>query len=134
MVLRRNGYVMEQIFSPLIVTGGPQLEELRDIARRWLTRNLLHYYRGFLANQLELLAKESPKRVKTLLYAYRVALTGIHVLAAGAIESNLPGLCEQDGQETRRCKPRVEPTTRSRVPISCGSCMATFTLLATTRC
>jgi predicted nucleotidyltransferase len=36
-VLRRNGYVMEQIFSPLVVTGGPQLEGLRDIARGCLT-------------------------------------------------------------------------------------------------
>jgi len=101
LMLRRNGYVMEQVFSPLVVAGGPALEELRDIARGCLTRNLHYHYRGFLDNQLEMLAREQPKRVKTLLYAYRVVLTGIHVLAAGEIEANLPRLLELHPQDRR---------------------------------
>ena len=101
LMLKRNGYVMEQIFSPLVVTGGTLLEELRDIARGCLTTGLHHHYKGFLENQLEMLAKEEPKRIKTLLYAYRVALTGIHVLASGEIESNLPRLLEQHPLDRR---------------------------------
>jgi predicted nucleotidyltransferase len=113
LMLRRNGYVMEQIFSPLAVTGGPLLEELRDIARGCLTRNLYHHYSGFLENQLELLAKEAPKRVKTLLYVYRVALTGIHVLAAGEIESHLPRLLVLHPLE-RRVNDLIAAKTREK--------------------
>jgi predicted nucleotidyltransferase len=101
LMLRKNGYVMEQVFSPLVVMGGPLLDELREIARGCLTRHLVHHYAGFTDNQLKLLEKEEPKRVKTLLYAYRVLLTGIHVLLTGEIESNLPTLLRnhpQDGE------------------------------------
>ncbi len=94
LMLKRNGYVMEQIFSPLVVVGGPLLDELREIARGCFTRHLYHHYRGFFENELHLMSMETPKRVKTLLYVYRVALTGIHVLAGGGIESNLPRLLE----------------------------------------
>jgi predicted nucleotidyltransferase len=37
---------------------------------------------------------EETKKAKTLLYAYRVLLTGIHVLRTGEIEANLPNLLE----------------------------------------
>jgi len=101
LMLKKNGYVMEQIFSPLVVIGGPVLDELREIAGGCLTRHLVHHYAGFAENQLKLLDKEEPKRVKTLLYVYRVLLTGIHVLSAGEIESSLPkllGAHPQDGE------------------------------------
>lgn len=92
LMLKKNGYVMEQIFSPLVVIGGSDLEELRDIARGCITRHIHHHYRGFFENQMALFAKEPVKKAKTLLYAYRVLLTGIHVLRSGGIEANLPAL------------------------------------------
>jgi predicted nucleotidyltransferase len=94
LMLKKNGYVMEQIFSPLVVEGGDFLEELRPIARRCLTRHLYHHYRGFAENQKGLLEKESPKRAKSMLYLYRVLLTGIHVLRTGQIEADLCRLVE----------------------------------------
>ena len=99
LMLRKNGYVMEQVFSPLVVVGGPVLDELRDIAKGCLTRHLVHHYGGFADNQVKLLEKENPKRVKSLLYAYRVLLTGIHVLRSGVIESNLRHLLEAHPQD-----------------------------------
>jgi predicted nucleotidyltransferase len=99
LMLKKNGYVMEQVFSPLVVIGGPVLEELRDIAKGCLTRHLVHHYNGFTENQLGLLEKEEPKRVKTLLYVYRVLLTGIHELTAGEIESNLTKLLSAHPQD-----------------------------------
>ena len=92
LMLKKNGYVMEQVFSPIVVVGGPDLEELRDIARGCITRHIHHHYRGFFENQMALFAKEPVKKAKTLLYAYRVLLTGIHVLKTGEIEANLPKL------------------------------------------
>jgi predicted nucleotidyltransferase len=94
LMLKKNGYVMEQIFSPLVVIGGPDLEELRVIARGCLTRHIHHHYRGFYENQMALFEKEELKKAKTLLYAYRVLLTGIHVLRTGEIEAHLPRLLD----------------------------------------
>src|SRR5262249_49541159 len=42
--------------------------------------------------QWGLLAKERPPRVKTLLYVYRVLLTGIHLMRTGDVQANLPCL------------------------------------------
>ena len=94
LMLKKNGYVMEQIFSPIVVIGGADLEELRDLARGCLTRHIHHHYRGFFENQMALFEKEPVKKAKTLLYAYRVLLTGIHVLRSGEIEANLPALLQ----------------------------------------
>jgi len=89
LMLKRNGYVLEQIYSPLVVHGGAALEELRVLARGCIVRHLVHHYRGFAHNQMALMQKQSPPRLKDLLYVYRVLLTGIHVLQTGEIEANL---------------------------------------------
>jgi predicted nucleotidyltransferase len=94
LMLGRNGYVLEQVFSPLVVIGGPRLEELREIAAGCITKGLHHHYRGFYETQIGMHERESPKKAKTLLYVYRVLLTGIHVLRHGRIESNLGKLLE----------------------------------------
>lgn len=93
LMLRRNGYVLEQLFSPLVVLGGEWLDELRMIGRGCIVRYLYHHYRGFAHTQFSLLAK-STATVKELLYAYRVLLTGIYVLESGEIEANLRTLNE----------------------------------------
>ncbi len=97
LLVKNNGYVLEQIFSPIVVMGQEFLEELRPLARRCITRHHYHHYRGFLATQRKLLEKQEPKQAKTLLYAYRVVLTGIHLLRTGEVEPNLPRLAEVYG-------------------------------------
>jgi predicted nucleotidyltransferase len=98
LLVKNNGYVLEQIFSPLVVLGEDFLEELRPLARRCITRHHYHHYRGFLATQRKMLDKQEPKVVKTLLYAYRVVLTGIHLLRSGEVEANLPRLADLYGK------------------------------------
>lgn len=98
LLVKNNGYVLEQIFSPLVVTGQEFLDELRPLAQQCITRHHYHHYRGFLATQRKLLAKQEPKVVKSLLYAYRVLLTGIHLLRTGEVEANLPRLAEVYGK------------------------------------
>jgi predicted nucleotidyltransferase len=56
-----------------------------------------HHYRGFYATQQKLIAKEEPKRAKPVLYAYRVLMTGIHLLRTGEVEANLLRLNERFG-------------------------------------
>ena len=97
LLLRNNGYILEQIFSPLVVVGRSFLDELRPLAHACVTRNHYHHYRGFFATQRKLIAKEEPKRVKPVLYAYRVLMTGIHLLQTGNVEANLLRLNEHFG-------------------------------------
>ena len=89
LMLKKNGYVMEQMLSPLIVHTTPEHEELKAIAPDCLTKHHAHHYLGFAATQWKLFQKEDPPRVKPLLYVYRVLLTGIHLMRAGEIEANL---------------------------------------------
>jgi uncharacterized protein len=95
LLVKNNGYVLEQIFSPLVITGQEFLARLRPIAQRCITRFHYFHYRGFFATQRKLLEKEEPKRAKSLLYAYRVLLTGTHLLRTGQVEANLRQLNEQ---------------------------------------
>lgn len=89
MVLKRNGYVLEQLYSPLVVHTTPEHQELKDIAAGCVTRHHSHHYLGFAATQWDLFQKDDPPRVKPLLYVYRVLLTGIHLMRTGKVEVNL---------------------------------------------
>ncbi len=97
LVLKKNGYVLEQLFSPLVVLATPEHEELKAIARQCITRHHAHHYLGFAANQWKLFLKEAPPRVKPLLYVYRVLLTGIHLMRTGEVEANLVRLNQHFG-------------------------------------
>ena len=68
--------------------------ELKAIARGCVTRHHNHHYLGFAQTQWDLFVKESPRRVKPLLYVYRVLLTGIHLMRTGEIEANIVRLNE----------------------------------------
>lgn len=94
LLLKKNGYVLEQLYSPLIVHTTPEHEELKAIAKGCITRHHNHHYLGFARTQWHLFEKESPRRVKPLLYVYRVLLTGIHLMQTGEIEANLLTLNE----------------------------------------
>ncbi len=94
LMLKNNGYVMEQVLSPLIVHTTPEHQELKAIAPDCLTKYHAHHYLGFAVAQWKLFQKEDPPRVKPLLYVYRVLLTGIHLMRAGEIEANLVSLNE----------------------------------------
>ncbi len=89
LMLKRNGYVLEQLFSPLIVYTTPEFAELKAIAPGCITRHHAHHYLGFAATQWKLFEKESPPRVKPLLYTFRVLLTGIHLMKTGEVEANV---------------------------------------------
>lgn len=89
LMLKRNGYVLEQLFSPLIIRTSPEHDELKALGEQCITRHHWNHYRGFLHTQWGLFLKESPPRVKPLLYCYRVVLTGIYLMRTGRVEANL---------------------------------------------
>jgi len=118
LLLKKNGYVLEQLYSPLVVRTTPEHAELKEICRARLnsrssrrcethsssgkSQSLLtssatgvvmkhhsHHYFGFAETQWKLFEKERPRRVKPLLYVYRVLLTGIHLMRTGVVNANL---------------------------------------------
>lgn len=94
LMLKKNGYVLEQLLSPLIVHTTPEHEELKAIAADCITKHHAHHYLGFAATQWKLFQKDDHPRVKPLLYVYRVLLTGIHLMRTGELEANLVRLNE----------------------------------------
>jgi predicted nucleotidyltransferase len=95
LLLKKNGYVLEQLFSPLVLHTTPEHDELKAVAKTCVTRHHSHHYFGFAETQWNLFDKERPRRVKPLLYVYRVLLTGIHLMRSGEIEANLARLNEE---------------------------------------
>jgi predicted nucleotidyltransferase len=89
LLLKKNGYVLEQLYSPIVLKTTPEHAELKEIARGCITRHHSHHYFGFAETQWKLFEKERPRRVKPLLYVYRVLLTGIHLMRTGEVEANL---------------------------------------------
>lgn len=92
LLVSKNGYVLEQILSPLVVYSTPEFERLRELTKRSINRTLYHHYRGFARGRWKAFTAEEPKRVKTLLYVYRVLLTGTHLLETGELEANVTRL------------------------------------------
>lgn len=93
LLLRRNGYVLEQLLSPLIVRTSPVHDELKALVPALLTRHHAHHYLGFANNQWRMF--ERAPRVKTLLYVYRVLFTGIHLMRSAEVEASLPRLLDE---------------------------------------
>lgn len=94
LLLGRNGYVLEQLFSPLVVATSEAHREALAIAPRCITRGHAEHYLGFAETQWRLVERKGP-RVKLLLYVVRVLLTGIHLMRTGQIEANLARLNER---------------------------------------
>ena len=65
LLLQRNGYVLEQLYSPLVAHSTSEHEELKTIARGCITRHHAHHYLGFSKTQWKLFEKETPHRVKS---------------------------------------------------------------------
>ncbi|MFF5160446.1 DNA polymerase beta superfamily protein [Streptomyces sp. NPDC000348] len=90
LMLRRNGYVLEQLLSPLVVHTTDAHRELVALAPGVLTRHHAHHYRGFARTQWRLF--ERTGELKPLLYTFRVLLTGIHLMRSGEVQPHLPTL------------------------------------------
>ena len=104
-----------QLYSLLIVHTTPEHAALKEICRTKkfdtsapppveaerrnqtgvTTKHHSHHYFGFSETQWKLFDKEWPRRVKPLLYVYRVLLTGIHLMRTGVVNANLVELNEE---------------------------------------
>ena len=86
----RNGYVLEQLLSPLVVVTTPVHAELTALAPGLITRHHDHHYLGFAATQEKLFDRTG--ELKPALYLLRVLLTGIHLMRTGSVVADLRSL------------------------------------------
>lgn len=94
LMTNHNGYVLEQLYSPLVVVTTPAHEELLRLGKGCITRPTVRHYQGFARGRRHRLAEPNPT-VKHLLYAYRVLLTGIHLMQTGEVVANVQVLNER---------------------------------------
>lgn len=87
LLTRRNGYVLEQLLSPLVVATSPIHNELKALVPGLLTSNHAHHYLGFAATQQRLFDRTG--ELKPALYTLRVLLTGAHLMRTGTLETDL---------------------------------------------
>lgn len=85
LLMRGNGNMLERIFSPHQLYDTPELRQLQDLAPAYRSRLAHRHYAGFFRQVCTQHEKDGDRRVKPLLYAYRVALTGVHFLLTGDI-------------------------------------------------
>jgi len=71
--------------------------ELRALVPQLVTRHHAHHYVGFAETQWRLFDKERPRRIKPLLYVFRVLFTSIHLMRSGEVEANVTVLNEHAG-------------------------------------
>ncbi|MFD5147799.1 DNA polymerase beta superfamily protein [Streptomyces sp. NPDC058401] len=93
LMLNRNGYVLEQLLSPLVVHTTAAHEELVSLAPGVLTSHHAHHYRGFANTQWRLFCKTA--ELKPLLYTFRALLTGIHLMRSAEVQAHLPTLLDE---------------------------------------
>jgi predicted nucleotidyltransferase len=93
LLLNRNGYVLEQLYSPLVIHTTPEHQEMKRLGRGCITPKHALHYLGFAHNEWKLLEKKPS--LKRLLYVYRVLLTGINLMRTSEVEANLVRLNEE---------------------------------------
>lgn len=90
LLLRPNGYVLEQLLSPLVVHSTGAHRTMIELAPGCVTAHHAHHYRGFATTQWRLFEKSG--ELKPLLYTFRALLTGIHLMRTGEVIAHLPSL------------------------------------------
>ena len=78
LLLTKNGYVLEQLYSPLVVVTTAAHEELKSVVAVAL-RGITTTITGDSPRPSGGSLPGRARRVKPLLYVYRVLLTGIHL-------------------------------------------------------
>lgn len=99
LLLRGNGNVIERIASPMQLVETDALAALRKLAKGAVSKRFFRHYAGFFGGICREHAKAPAPTAKALLYAYRVALTGVHLLRTGEVEANLAVLAPRYGFE-----------------------------------
>jgi predicted nucleotidyltransferase len=96
-ILQGNGNYIERVLGEILPLTTPELESLRPLVARSISRRIYRHYLGFATSQLKAFHGENPGSAKKLLYVLRTTLTGAHALRSGAIVTDLRELIDEYG-------------------------------------
>jgi len=94
LLLRGNGNLLERFLSPFQLVEG-LTSELAELARGAMSQRFHKHYRGFFGAMRR--EHEREPHLKSMLYSYRVALTGIHLLQSGECVGDVRALAPEHG-------------------------------------
>lgn len=97
LLLKGNGNILERILSPFQLLESDEVSQLQALTRASVSRRFFHHYRGFFGRMCQDWRRAEPRTVKGLLYAYRSALTGIHLLRTGECIGDVTELAPRYG-------------------------------------
>jgi predicted nucleotidyltransferase len=89
LLLRGNGNLLERILCPYQLVEGPEVEALQALAAGAVCRRFHGHYSGFFRAMCHEFERTESPTAKQVLYAFRVAATGIHLLRTGRLEADL---------------------------------------------
>lgn len=98
LLLGGNGNVLERLLTPLQLVESEDVDALRELARGAISRRFIGHYRGFFKGCRR--EHGNRKQAKSLLYSYRVALTGAHLMKTGELVGDLLRLAPEHGFES----------------------------------
>ena len=97
LLVKGNGNMLERIFSPYQLFETEEATQLKEIKGAYLSQRFFHHYAGFFQKKCAEFAKSDLFLIKPLLYIYRVALTGIHLLKTGEVIGDVRKLAPEYG-------------------------------------
>lgn len=89
LLLAGNGNILERILSPMQLYPTEALDQLRALALGALSKKFAKHYLGYFKGMCAEHEKNERPKAKPLLYSFRVALTGTHLMKTGALLADL---------------------------------------------
>lgn len=97
LLLAGNGNMLERFESPIQLYQSPVVDAMRHLSEGARSTRFVRHYAGFFKGMCREHERSAAPRAKTLLYCYRVALTGAHLLLTGELECDLRRLAPLHG-------------------------------------
>ena len=97
LLVRGNGNMLERILSPFQVVRSDRREWLQGLTRAAVCKRFHRHYRGFFGRCQQECRKAPVRTAKDYLYAYRSALSGIHLLQTGECVLDVEVLAREYG-------------------------------------
>jgi len=115
LLLGGNGNVLERLTSPFQLVDSREAKELRELANTCICKTFVRHYRGFFMGTRR--EHEKVRRAKSMLYSYRVALTGVHLLRTGEVEPDLRANAPRYGFEEILELVELKQSSKEKAPL-----------------